>query len=276
MNDLLKLLKIEAAEITTGFERASLEGKGTSQEISDRREERFKKFLSQYFPFPFRIVKGNVIDSYGERSNSIDCLVLSPSHPYTVNPSNDKASIIMADGVDYAIEIKPDLASPVELGRGLKQIQSIKKLRRVRTGLIGETNRDKIEYAKQIPGIIFAEKTYVDIYTLISNIVDYYVENAVPKNEQFDLIVINHRAIIFNFKENSYVASGKFEGIGYSEIGENTIAVFLLLMNRMPKSEPEISKNIMKIYLDDQMISAFKQYEELNVRLRGIEKGMGS
>ena len=64
-------------------------------------EEVVKRFLEKYFPFPFRIVKGNIIDSHGNRSNSIDCIVLGPSHPYTVDPVNGKASVILADGVDF-------------------------------------------------------------------------------------------------------------------------------------------------------------------------------
>ena len=103
MNKLLELLKIESTEITASFQKASLEGEGTPQEVADRREETVKSFFEKYFPFPYRIVKGNIIDTYGARSNSIDCIVLNPSHPYTIDPSNNKASIIFADGVDYAI-----------------------------------------------------------------------------------------------------------------------------------------------------------------------------
>lgn len=107
MNKLSELLKVEAKEIAASFEKASIEGEGTPQEVSDRREEVVKGFLMKYFPFPYRVVKGNIIDSFGNRSNSIDCIVLNPSHPHTVDPLNGKASIIFADGVDFAIEVKP-------------------------------------------------------------------------------------------------------------------------------------------------------------------------
>ena len=135
MNKLIELLRAETKEIAASFEKASIEGEGTPQEVSDRREGVINRFLEKYFPFPFRIVKGNIIDNYGNRSNSIDCIVLSPSHPYTVDPLNGKASVIFADGVDYAIEVKPDLSQIKELERGLEQIRSVKRLRRVRTGL---------------------------------------------------------------------------------------------------------------------------------------------
>lgn len=76
MNKLIELLSIEANEISNAFKKASLEGAGTPQEISDRREGAFKYFLEKYFPYPYRVVKGNIIDSYGNTSQSIDCIVL--------------------------------------------------------------------------------------------------------------------------------------------------------------------------------------------------------
>ena len=156
-------------------------------------------------------IKGNIIDSYGNRSNSIDCIVLSPSHPYTVDPVNGKASVILADGVDFAIEVKPDLAQKTEIERGLEQIRSVKRLRRVRTGLA--STPEEIERAKQIPGFIFSDATYVNTKTLINNIVDYYVNNSVPKSEQFDLIVVNNRVIITNSSQQTKFHRKDFEGM---------------------------------------------------------------
>ena len=94
MNKLIDLLRVETKEIALSFKKASIEGEGTPQEVSDRREAAIHKFMGKYFPFPFRIVKGNIVDSFGEKSNSIDCIVISPSHPFTVDIESDKASII--------------------------------------------------------------------------------------------------------------------------------------------------------------------------------------
>lgn len=269
MNKLIELLRAETKEIAASFEKASIEGEGTPQEVSDRREGVINRFLEKYFPFPFRIVKGNIIDSYGNRSNSIDCIVLSPSHPYTVDPLNGKASVILADGVDYAIEVKPDLSQIKELERGLEQIRSVKRLRRVRTGLAKQP--EEIERAKQIPGFIFSEKTYVNTETLISNIVDYYVNNAVPKSEQFDLIVVNNRLIAINNSEKAKFHRKDFEGIAVYETGEDTLAYFLFLMNLLPRSEPDMDKNIMKIYLQDTPGYSKIIFEELNKKLNAID-----
>ncbi|SHN93087.1 hypothetical protein BHECKSOX_2111 [Bathymodiolus heckerae thiotrophic gill symbiont] len=63
MSNLLDLLKIESNELAVSFKKASIEGQGTPQEVSDRRETAVKKLLEKYFPFPFRIAKGNISDS---------------------------------------------------------------------------------------------------------------------------------------------------------------------------------------------------------------------
>lgn len=269
MNKLLELLKIETKEIAASFEKASIEGEGTPQEVADRREEVVKSFLEKYFPFPYRVVKGNIIDSFGNRSNSIDCIVLNPSHPYTVDPVNGKASIIFADGVDYAIEVKPDLAQKKELERGLTQIQSVKKLERVRTGL-AKTAIEK-ENAKHIPAFIFSDKTYADIRTLVSNIVDFYTEHSIPQVEQFDLIIISNRAIIINYGTEVKFHRDGFEGIAVLDTGEDTLALFLFFMNSLPKSEPEISKNILSIYLEGMPTGKLYTYTDLNEKLCSIE-----
>lgn len=268
MDKLIELLRIETQEIAISFKKASIEGKGTPQEVSDRREDSIHSFIKKYFPFPYRVVKGNIIDSFGGRSNSIDCIVINPSHPYTVNYDGGKASIIFADGVDYAIEVKPDLSDAEEINRGLKQIQSVKKLSRVRTGLAN--SEEAKERAKKIPAFIFSNKTYVDIKTLVSNIVDYYVENKVPKHEQFDMLVVNDRAIIFNFGKRTKLQYGNFEGIQVAETGEDTLAVFLLFMNHIPRSEPEIDQNVLNIYLrKSSVLSKYKmqKYDDLNAKL---------
>ena len=272
MDKLIDLLRIETQEISIAFEKASVEGEGTPQEVSDRRESVFHKFLEKYFPFPYRIVKGNIIDSFGGRSNSIDCIVINPSHPFTVDGKSGQASIIFADGVDYAIEVKPDLSNDSEIKRGLKQIQSVKKLTRVRTGL-ARTEEEKARAGK-IPAFIFSNKTYANLKTLVSNIVDYYVENNVPKQEQFDMIILNDRAIIFNFGKKAKLKGNDFEGIQFAETGRDTLAIFLLCMNFIPRSEPEISENILKIYLtssDELDICQMQYYDDLNQKLNSIE-----
>ena len=272
--DLVDLLRFESAEINNGFRKASIEGRTTPQEISDRREEVFSAFLRKYFPFPYRIVKGNVIDSEGRRSDSIDCLVLSPSHPYTIDSTNRRASVIFADGVDYAIEIKPDLSSESEIHRALKQIRSIKKLVRKRNGIANANklseNEKKTVY--RIPGIIFSDKTYLDPRKLIEHIVDYYERESVPPIEQFDLIVVNNEMVLLNCRPGAYVSNGENRCLIFKQYGEDTLLAFLLQINRMPRSEMEIGPNVLSFYLENPDNVNFTRYIDLDERMRIMEE----
>ena len=205
-NKLVDILSFESKQIAISFDKASIEGAGTPQEVSDRREGIVKCFLEKFFPFPYKVVKGNIVDSYGESSNSIDCIVINPCHPYTIDKTNEKASLILADGVDFAFEIKPKLTSTTEIERALAQVQSVKRLKRVKDGLFlrKRFNNDQKECAKTIPCIIFANETYKDIKKLIATIYEYYSRNHVPALEQFDLIIINNQYLIYNFRDNIY------------------------------------------------------------------------
>lgn len=280
-NKLLQLLEIEAEKLAVEYKQASIEGKGTPQEVADRREADFISFLRKYFPFPYRIVKGNIIDSYGRNSASIDCIVLNPSHPYTVDPQNDKASVIFADGVDFAIEIKPKLNSESEINRGLKQLRTVKQLRRVRDGVILKnrlTEKQK-EMVKTIPTLMVSDETYVNIRQLIEKIVNYYVINQVTQIEQFDYILINNRAVIMNSRPEWYNYTPDSNGdsdhkrqIVFWEGGAKSLGWFLFEMNKMHRSEPLLSESIMSIYLKETAPETLKTFEDLNAKL--VEAGL--
>lgn len=202
----------------------------------------------------------------------IDCIVINPSHPFTVGDEGGKASVIFTDAVDYVVEVKPDLSNDSEIERGLMQVKSVKRLNRCRNGL-ASTNEEK-ERAKKIPTFIFSNKTYVNIRTLIYNIVNYYIKNNVPKQEQFDMIVLNNRAIVFNVGKKAKLQYKDVEGIIVSETGEDTLALFLFYMNCIPKSEPEIDKNVLRIYLEkSDILNLYTMYcyEDLNAKLNTIE-----
>jgi hypothetical protein len=273
MSDLLQLLKIEGKEISQLFDKASIEGKGTPQEISDRREKVLIDFIKKYFPFPYRITKGNIVDSYNARSASIDCLILNPNHPYTTT-DDSKYSIILADGVDCAIELKPDLNSEVEIFRALNQIVTVKKLRRKNSGLVF-LKKYSVEYqetCKQIPCFIFSNKTYCDEVLLMEKIVTYYEKNKITKDLQFDFLIVNNRFIITNSREHSYFHLKRDvpNGLYILDLGELTLAAFLFYLNHMPKSEPEISQSILKHYMTIKPEN-IRNSEALNERLRKID-----
>lgn len=275
MSKLIELLKYEAKELNNSFEKASIEGRGTPQEISDRREIALTKLLRKYFPFPYRIAKGNIIDSYNESSASIDIILLNPSHPFTVS-SDSKFSVILADGVDIAIELKPDLVNDTEITRALKQVHSVKKLKRQRTSLLKlemltKTSEELYENSKRIPSIIFANKTYKENYILLEKIVSYYEKNKLKREFQFDILVVNNRFIVLNSKKDFIINFENVEdGFYIVEYGELTLAAFIMYLNQLPQTEMRWSKSVIEHYLNFSTITNTKEmrfYEDLNKRL---------
>ncbi len=272
MKDLFDLLRMESDEIASGFGKASLEGRGTSQEVGDRRREAvLTKFLHRFFPFPYKIAKGNISDSFGGRSASIDCLLLNPSHPHTVTDS--RYSIIFADGVDAAIELKPSLASMPEIVRGIEQLRTVKQLTRVKTGLVKPfATQTQIETATKIPAFLFTNETYQDVGMLLSKIVDYYVDNQVPRTEQFDFIIVNRRCVIANATKDSYAQMKNVdEGLVVLETGLDSLASFLYWLNLLPQTEVRMSKPLLSHYLPWK-VSTATRFDALFARLATIKE----
>lgn len=272
MDTLNELLEFEGKEIDHLFGKASIEGRGTPQEVSDRREEALTNFLKKYFPFPYRIAKGNIRDSYAKSSMSIDCILLNPSHPYTTG-NDSQYSIILADGVDIAIELKPSLNTPIEIERALTQIESVKKLSRVRSGifnLTGEGNQEYEDNCKKIPCVIFANKTYSDKKLLIEKIVNFYENKGIKREFQFDIIVINQDCLIYNYRKNSYIDNGSNpDGIYIVKYGAQTTAAFLKRLNQFPQSQVSMSSSVLEHYIKTDIIDVVK-YNDLNKRLLSI------
>lgn len=192
--------------------------------------------------------------------------MLNPSHPYTVDVNNDKASFIFADGVDYAIEIKPDVSNKAELERALLQIQSVKRLRRIKHGVLFENRHPKelVESLKTVPGVIVSDKSYDSPRTLVERIYDFYKTNAVPPIEQFDLLLVNNCYLLYNFRPNSYIASGDAMFIAYGDYKEKSIAAFLYELNIIPHCEPIIGDNVMKLYLEGIRTNMLRHYTDLD------------
>jgi hypothetical protein len=273
-NNLERLLKSEAEEINHFFRKASIEGEGTPQEVSDRRESALTSILKKYFPFPYRIAKGNIQDSFGARSASIDCLLLNPSHPFTTT-DEIRYSIILADGVDVAIELKPHLNTKSELERALSQISSVKRLRRVKTSswklLHDEPTSDIFEETMiTIPAVIFTIKTFKKEKELIENIVSYYEIEKSHRIHQFDFIVVNNRFILFNSKKDSYIHfEDSNDGIYIYDYKELTLSAFLLRLNLLPQSEMRMSSTVLEHYIKVKAKET-RTYPSLNKRLLNI------
>jgi hypothetical protein len=252
---LIKLLENETNNLIREFEQASLIGHGTPQEISDFRENAFRSFLERYFPWPYKISKGKIYDINDNFSNSIDCVLINPNHPNTID-SKGKFSLILADGVDCVIEIKPDLANKDELIRALKQIVTVKKISRSKPIFMPlSIKKDHIvEYSKKIPSFIFCLKSYKEITKVVDEIVGFYNKNNTPVSEQFDFIVINNFGILSNIKhpELSPARNEKNEkvvGYIFEEWMEMTLAAFLVKVNSTYPAEMQVSEPIVSRFL---------------------------
>lgn len=254
MKEFLDVLKLDAKDIETKFLRSSIEGRGTSQEISDFREHAIQDFLRKYYPFPYRIGKGGIYDSYGRRSNSIDCLVFNPNHPYTVN-AQGKHSLIMADGIDAAIEVKPKISIKSELERALVQGVSVKQLRRRNSNLLLESRSHVLELARQIPYFVFSMEAKANIADTINEIKQFYQEKEIPLVDQLDVIVILNRGLIVNYKYSdlypwvSDFSDQQKKGWFFEEWGENSLAGFLYNLDRTFGATPDLAEPYLKYYL---------------------------
>jgi hypothetical protein len=245
MEDLLAHIRADAKDLRHKFQEASGQGRGTSQEISDFRENALQSFLQNYFPFPYRIAKGGILDSRGNKSDSIDCILVNPFHPYTID-TRDKFKIILADGVDAAIEVKPDISRKAELIRGLKQGPTVKALRRTRTPLLKISNpsEEMVEYSLRTPYVIFTTKAKRNILETAEEVTDFYSNEGISPLDQADAIVVEGVGIIANYpvkglftwqrKDTSETASKIFEretGWFFEEWGADALAGFLLKLN---------------------------------------------
>ena len=182
-------------------------------------------------------------------------------------------SMIFAEGVDFAIEVKPDLSKESEIFRSLKQISTVKDLTKKRVGIleISKKNSEKMnETYTKIPSFIFGNKAYAKIGTLCEKIVSYYEAEKTPRIKQFDAIVINGNGILFNSRKDSYFhLSNKYDGLYFVPFGHKTLAAFLLQMNTLPLSAPRITSSVLSHYNHLPSVS-MEFYKELNSRLLSL------
>lgn len=256
MQEFFELLRLDAQEIQIKFLRSSIEGKGTSQEVSDFREHAVQSFVERYFPFPYKISKGGIYDCTGTRSDSIDCLILNPVHPHTID-SHGKHSLIIADGVDTAIEVKPDISVKKELKRALIQGISVKKLKRVKGSIIlGNKPEYILELSRRIPFFVFSMKTKKNIDDTLNEIKDYYNQNNTPLIEQLDVVIIHNQGVLVNYKYKELFPWGSLDfsdqqkaGWVFEEWGEDTLAGFIFHLNRVYPAVPTISEPVLSKYI---------------------------
>lgn len=256
MEALHDIFKREAKTLIDEFEHASTLGEGTSQEVAEFRENAFRDFIQRFYPHPHRVTKGKVRDSFSDGpSASIDCLIVNPEHPNLID-SHGKFQLLLADGIDIAIEVKPDLAHKSELERGLAQGVSVKRLRRNKGPIILERKiaPDILELSKQIPFYLYAHRAK-EPAKLVSDMRDWYLAEGTPVENQIDGVVINKSGIIVNIKHPESVPwaigvpDNEKAGWYFEAWGELTLGGMLLAMESSYHSRATVQERVLAPYL---------------------------
>jgi len=256
LDKLIEILKDEAETLSRDFKKASTLGEGTSQEIADFREHAFQDFLARFFPSPYRVVRGKIHDSYGNGpSASIDCVLVNPVHPHLID-SHQKFQLLLADGVDWVLELKPDLSIASEVTRALQQCVSVKKIRRVKGPILLPQNKPQhvIEASRQIPFFLFAQKTKANYKDTVHEIISWYEKNSVPKEEQLDAIAIHDFGVINHVKHRDFYYYGwqlpehEKEGWFLESWGSATLVGLLLRMEMSFSCVATIQESVLGRY----------------------------
>lgn len=257
LDKLIEILKDEAESLSKDFKKASTLGQGTSQEIADYREHAFQSFVSRFFPNPYRVVKGKIHDSYGNGpSASIDCVLVNPVHPHLID-THQKFQLLLADGVDLAIEVKPDLSKANELSRALKQAVSVKKLRRVKGPIFLTHNKPAhvIEASRQIPFFLFTQNVKSNIEDTVHEIMSWYTDNSIPTENHLDAIAIQDLGLLNYIKHPDFyyyswqVPEHERTGWFLERWAEATLVGFLLRMEMSFHAVAKIQESVLRRYL---------------------------
>jgi len=261
MNDLYELLREDALQLSSEFRKASIQGRGTSQEIAEFRENAVQTFLARYFPFPHRIAKGKVRDSLGNIAASIDCVLCAPNHPHTVS-ARDKFSLLLAEGVDCVVEVKPDIADKTELHRALEQGLTVKKLRRTTTSLIHK-HHHLSNWAKRVPFGVFSMKCKASPIETGFEILEFYQERKIDPIDQADFVVVNDVCVLSNFVDKSLNRWNTEEfpnqtGWFYEGWGKDTLAGFLLKLHQVAHASIKLQEDVLPRYLTPSAEARFK------------------
>ena len=160
-------------------------------------------------------------------------------------------TVILADGVDFAVEIKSSLGDKQELETALEQSATVKKLRRHNTSFLASLDQlEPSECYFQIPSIILCESWGSSVEKMLENIVVFYERNEISRVHQFDLLVSRNQGIVVNLAPNHYFVS---QDVGYSlsyaELGGDSMGVLLAMMMRMPRCEPTMNEPVLSHYL---------------------------
>ncbi len=252
---------LKFAETKDTFKKARLA-------TSDRKEQCVAEFFSNMLPNGYCIKRGEIFN-YNSLSNSIDCVILTPNHPKLKTPM--RPEIIIAEGVHAAIEVKPDISTLTTKGefyRGLKQSDSVKKLKR-NLSILQIDKIDSEGLYKKIPFILFSHKSK-DVEETLNFIIKCVDEGKLTKENLPDVIFSLDGWLIYhtcNLKTSLFEPTFRQEGIPDScnnafilFKGESTYLICILLLLLFKFASPNtliddfiIKDYILKLYNDNKI-----------------------
>ncbi|MEL6723358.1 MAG: DUF6602 domain-containing protein [Pseudomonadota bacterium] len=184
------------------------------------------------------MTKGVIRDFDGRVGPSVDVILLNPCHPYTAHDDDDKLSLILAEGVEAAIEVKSDPLNKAEFETAFKQ--SAKNME-VKRPVVSFNSEAKIE---SVPYFIYFLKE-VESHEHAENIINELLENY--SIDQCPDYIVLHNCGIFKKIEKSIEALGnkKYVFLSWKKM---TIGGLIYYINHRP-AVPVMYESIMKKYM---------------------------
>lgn len=266
MDDLYAYLRDEALKLEGEFRQASIAGRGTPQEVADITEQAVREFIGRFFPSPHKITKGKIRDSFGGISASVDCVVCNPNHPYTVDNSG-KFRLLFAEGVDAAIEVKPDIGDAAELSTGLEQGLSVKALKRHNTPTLMRTPWIE-EVARRVPFVIFAMRCKSDPIKTGREVLRFYSERKTPPTQQADFVAVNGVGIFMNFVDpsmNCWIKAPQPPEAGgwyFEQWEDDTLAGLVWRLQQVAHASIKQIEDVLPRYLQPKSIRGLRKIED--------------
>ncbi len=182
---------------------------GSPEAVASHREDVLREILSRFLPRTYDLAKGKIYDAFDGVSDSIDIVVLANNHPKFRN-ARGEIELLLADGVYCTIELKPDLSDlpsfdsrrkkKPEIWRALSQARSVKRLRRIKSPLLGRQHSKLMEdYSLSVPTHIVTVKV-PSLEEITTYVADYYAYHGIPIEEQIDTILVLNEGFLVNYK----------------------------------------------------------------------------
>ncbi|MCC8173649.1 MAG: hypothetical protein LIO65_04485 [Odoribacter sp.] len=160
----------------------------------------------------------------------------------------------------------------------MKQGESVKKLKKIHykdygSPLINAKDEKKYwESIRQIPYVVFCESTYKSPEKLLNTLSNYYLDNNIGREGQFDIIVILNEYIVVNVGNGGIIYFEEFDQNGFyiMDSKEKTLLSFLFTLNLLPCfSSKDLTHPIITDYVPPMQF-ALKEDRLINHKLREL------